>query len=65
MYVYIYVAYFMQYATMKDGSALGVAVSRSAILTHCQSLCTACLYKEGKITRREGRGERGGRRLEG
>lgn len=37
----------MQYSSAKDGSALGVTVTRSALLTHCRSLTTACLYKEG------------------
>lgn len=31
----------------KDGSALGVTVTRGALLTHCRSLTTACHYKEG------------------
>ena len=39
---------------MKDGSALGVVVTRSALLTHCRSLCTACLYREGECVCWEG-----------
>jgi acyl-coenzyme A synthetase/AMP-(fatty) acid ligase len=39
----------LQYSTMKDGSALGVGVTRSALLTHCRSLSTACLYREGEV----------------
>ncbi len=37
----------MQYSSAKDGSALGVAVTRNAMLTHCRSLTTACVYREG------------------
>ena len=37
----------IQYSSAKDGSALGVTVTRSALLTHCRSLTTACLYREG------------------
>jgi len=39
---------YIEYSSAKDGSALGVAVTRSALLTHCRSLTTACLYKEGE-----------------
>ena len=39
-----------QYSSAKDGSALGVAVTRTALLTHCRSLTTACLYREGELT---------------
>lgn len=34
----------------KDGSALGVTVTRGALLTHCRSLTTACHYKEGEYS---------------
>jgi acyl-CoA synthetase (AMP-forming)/AMP-acid ligase II len=40
---------YIEYSTMKDGSALGVGVTRSALLTHCRSLSTACLYREGEV----------------
>ena len=46
----------LQYATMQDGSALGVAVTRSSLLTHCRSLSTACLYREGECCRSNKRG---------
>ena len=52
----------LQYSTMKDGSALGVAVTRSALLTHCRSLSTACLYKEGESSLRKRVGEKSGRK---
>ena len=41
--------FFLQYSSAKDGSALGVAVTRTALLTHCRSLTTACLYREGSL----------------
>lgn len=36
-----------QYKTCKDGSVLGVTVTRIALLTHCQALTQACSYTEG------------------
>jgi hypothetical protein len=36
-----------QYKTCKDGSVLGVTVTRIALLTHCQALTQACGYTEG------------------
>lgn len=38
----------VQYSTADDGSSLGVTVTRNALLTHCRSLTTACLYREGE-----------------
>lgn len=38
---------FLQYKTCKDGSVLGVTVTRIALLTHCQALTQACGYTEG------------------
>ncbi|KAL5489571.1 hypothetical protein EMCRGX_G018680 [Ephydatia muelleri] len=40
---------YVEYSSAKDGSALGVVVSRSALLMHCRSLSTACMYKEGEV----------------
>lgn len=37
-----------QYKTCKDGSVLGVTVTRIALLTHCQALTQACGYTEGE-----------------
>lgn len=37
----------LQYKTCKDGSVLGVTVTRIALLTHCQALTQACGYTEG------------------
>ena len=36
-----------QYATVKDGSAVGVTHSRSGMLSHCRALTVACNYTEG------------------
>lgn len=41
-----------QYKTCKDGSVLGVTVTRIALLTHCQALTQSCCYTEGTHTRR-------------
>ncbi|MGH0125587.1 UNVERIFIED_CONTAM: hypothetical protein FKN15_008151 [Acipenser sinensis] len=38
------------YKTCKDGSVLGVTVTRTALLTHCQALTQACGYTEGSIS---------------
>lgn len=40
-----------QYKTCKDGSVLGVTVTRTALLTHCQALTQACGYTEGTRAR--------------
>ncbi|XP_019861409.1 PREDICTED: disco-interacting protein 2 homolog C-like [Amphimedon queenslandica] len=40
---------YIEFTTAKDGSALGVTVTRGALLTHCRSLTTACQYKEGEV----------------
>lgn len=37
-----------QYKTCKDGSVLGVTVTRIALLTHCQALTQSCGYTEGE-----------------
>lgn len=38
----------LQYKTCKDGSVLGVTVTRIALLTHCQALTQSCGYTEGE-----------------
>jgi hypothetical protein len=40
---------FMQYTTVKDGSAVGVTHSRSGMLGHCRALTVACNYTEGQF----------------
>ncbi|PKU42746.1 hypothetical protein llap_6945 [Limosa lapponica baueri] len=37
-----------KYKTCKDGSVLGVTVTRIALLTHCQALTQACGYTEAE-----------------
>ncbi|XP_072010081.1 disco-interacting protein 2 homolog C isoform X1 [Engystomops pustulosus] len=37
---------YIEYKTCKDGSVLGVTVTRIALLTHCQALTQACGYTE-------------------
>ncbi|PNJ08436.1 DIP2C isoform 4 [Pongo abelii] len=37
-----------KYKTCKDGSVLGVTVTRTALLTHCQALTQACGYTEAE-----------------
>ncbi|EHH18846.1 Disco-interacting protein 2-like protein C, partial [Macaca mulatta] len=37
---------YIEYKTCKDGSVLGVTVTRTALLTHCQALTQACGYTE-------------------
>uniref|UniRef100_A0A2K5QDX1 Disco interacting protein 2 homolog C n=1 Tax=Cebus imitator TaxID=2715852 RepID=A0A2K5QDX1_CEBIM len=41
---------YIEYKTCKDGSVLGVTVTRTALLTHCQALTQACGYTEGSIS---------------
>uniref|UniRef100_A0A3Q0SGD9 DMAP1-binding domain-containing protein n=1 Tax=Amphilophus citrinellus TaxID=61819 RepID=A0A3Q0SGD9_AMPCI len=38
----------MLYKTCKDGSVLGVTVTRIALLTHCQALTQSCSYTEAE-----------------
>uniref|UniRef100_A0A2I3TB14 Disco interacting C n=2 Tax=Homininae TaxID=207598 RepID=A0A2I3TB14_PANTR len=40
---------YIEYKTCKDGSVLGVTVTRTALLTHCQALTQACGYTEGGV----------------
>ncbi|XP_041099601.1 disco-interacting protein 2 homolog C-like isoform X5 [Polyodon spathula] len=39
---------YIEYKTCKDGSVLGVTVTRIALLTHCQALTQACGYTEAE-----------------
>ncbi|XP_033848236.2 disco-interacting protein 2 homolog C-like isoform X10 [Acipenser ruthenus] len=39
---------YIEYKTCKDGSVLGVTVTRTALLTHCQALTQACGYTEAE-----------------
>uniref|UniRef100_H0VKV4 Disco interacting B n=1 Tax=Cavia porcellus TaxID=10141 RepID=H0VKV4_CAVPO len=39
---------FNPYKTSKEGSVMGVTVSRLAMLSHCQALSQACNYSEGE-----------------
>ena len=38
-----------QYSTGKDGSTVGVTVTRNGILSHCRTLTVACNYTEGEV----------------
>ncbi|PKK19264.1 disco-interacting protein 2 homolog B, partial [Columba livia] len=38
----------LAYKTSKEGSVMGVTVSRVAMLSHCQALSQACNYSEGE-----------------
>lgn len=37
-----------QYKASKEGTVMGVAVSKISMLTHCQALSQACNYCEGQ-----------------
>lgn len=37
-----------QYKASKEGTVMGVAVSKISMLTHCQALTQACNYCEGE-----------------
>uniref|UniRef100_A0A3Q1I9V5 DMAP1-binding domain-containing protein n=1 Tax=Anabas testudineus TaxID=64144 RepID=A0A3Q1I9V5_ANATE len=39
---------YIEYKASKEGTVMGVAVSKVAMLTHCQSLTQACNYCEGE-----------------
>ncbi|MEQ2157360.1 Disco-interacting protein 2 A, partial [Goodea atripinnis] len=38
---------YIEYKTSKEGSTMGITVSHSAMLAHCQALTQACGYTEG------------------
>ncbi|XP_051163298.1 disco-interacting protein 2 homolog A isoform X2 [Leptopilina boulardi] len=40
---------YIEYTTDKDGSVMGVTVTRAAMLSHCRALTQACGYTEGEI----------------
>ncbi|KAJ8788992.1 hypothetical protein J1605_022398 [Eschrichtius robustus] len=40
---------YIEYKTSKEGSVMGVTVSRLAMLSHCQALSQACNYSEAKV----------------
>ncbi|KAG7211522.1 hypothetical protein KM043_010788 [Ampulex compressa] len=39
---------YIEYTTDKDGSVMGVTITRSAMLSHCRALTQACGYTEGE-----------------
>uniref|UniRef100_A0A1B6LJF6 AMP-dependent synthetase/ligase domain-containing protein n=1 Tax=Graphocephala atropunctata TaxID=36148 RepID=A0A1B6LJF6_9HEMI len=39
---------YIEYTTDKDGSVMGVTVTRSAMLSHCRMLTQSCNYTEGE-----------------
>ncbi|XP_054887321.1 disco-interacting protein 2 homolog A isoform X11 [Poeciliopsis prolifica] len=39
---------YVEYKTSKEGSTMGITVSHSAMLAHCQALTQACGYTEGE-----------------
>ncbi|XP_057326091.1 disco-interacting protein 2 isoform X11 [Microplitis mediator] len=41
---------YIEYTTDKDGSVMGVTVTRAAMLAHCRALTMACGYTEGENT---------------
>ncbi|KAG5274410.1 hypothetical protein AALO_G00135840 [Alosa alosa] len=40
---------YIEYRVSKEGTVMGVAISKVAMLTHCQALTQACNYCEGEI----------------
>ncbi|XP_025836828.1 disco-interacting protein 2 [Agrilus planipennis] len=40
---------YIEYTTDRDGSVMGVTITRAAVLTHCRTLTMACNYTEGEI----------------
>lgn len=39
---------YIEYTTDRDGSVMGVTVTRAAMMTHCRTLTMACNYTEGE-----------------
>ncbi|XP_034255251.1 disco-interacting protein 2 isoform X2 [Thrips palmi] len=39
---------YIEYSTDRDGSVMGVTVTRAAMMTHCRTLTMACNYTEGE-----------------
>nr|XP_018897953.1 PREDICTED: disco-interacting protein 2 isoform X2 [Bemisia tabaci] len=42
-------AAYIEYSTDRDGSVMGVTVTRTAMLNHCRTLTQACGYTEGEV----------------
>ncbi|XP_031349030.1 disco-interacting protein 2 isoform X5 [Photinus pyralis] len=40
---------YIEYSTDRDGSVMGVTITRAAMLSHCRTLTMACNYTEGEI----------------
>ncbi|KAI9553366.1 putative disco-interacting protein 2 isoform X2 [Daphnia sinensis] len=40
---------YIEYKTDKEGSVMGVTITRSAMLSHCRALTAACSYTEGEV----------------
>ncbi|XP_063702117.1 disco-interacting protein 2 isoform X2 [Culicoides brevitarsis] len=41
---------YVEYTTDKDGSVMGVTVTRQSMINHCRALTMACHYTEGETT---------------
>ncbi|XP_026477110.1 disco-interacting protein 2 isoform X2 [Ctenocephalides felis] len=39
---------YIEYSTDKDGSVMGVTITRQAMMTHCRTLTMSCHYTEGE-----------------
>ncbi|XP_065223766.1 disco-interacting protein 2 isoform X3 [Planococcus citri] len=39
---------YIEYSTDKDGSVMGVTITRTSMLTHCRAITQACNYTEGE-----------------
>lgn len=48
MSVFVYLSFPPKYKASKEGTVMGVAVSKISMLTHCQALSQACGYCEGQ-----------------
>ncbi|KAF4519578.1 hypothetical protein B566_EDAN004786 [Ephemera danica] len=40
---------YIEYTTDRDGSVMGVTVTRASMLSHCRTLTMACNYTEGEV----------------
>lgn len=40
---------YIEYSTDRDGSVMGITITRAAMLSHCRTLTMACNYTEGEI----------------
>ena len=41
---------YIEYTTDKEGSVMGVTVTRQSMIQHCRALTMACHYTEGECT---------------